>query len=51
MIANILIAIGFFGTGFLTGLALGAYTISKKDSKKSETKKFGETTVIFVYDE
>lgn len=49
MLSNILIALGFLGTGILVGLTLAAYAI-KSDSKKSEKKKIGNYTVIFEYD-
>ena len=51
MLANILIALGFLGTGIFVGLGLAAWCGMKKNSKKSVTKKVGTTTVTFVYDE
>ena len=50
MLSNILIALGFMGTGILVGLAIAAW-ITMGDKKKSETKKVGDTTITFVYDD
>lgn len=50
MIADILIALGFLGSGILVGLAIAAWTIMG-DKKKSETKKVGNATITFVYDD
>lgn len=50
MIADMLIALGFLGSGILVGLAIAAW-ITMGDNKKSETKKVGDTTITFVYDD
>ena len=53
MLSNILIALGFTGTGILIGLTLAAIAIkkTKKSGKqKSETKKIGDAIVTFVYE-
>ena len=53
MLSNILIALGFLGTGILVGLALAATAVikNKGDNKKSETKEINGYVVTFVYDD
>jgi hypothetical protein len=50
MLSNILIALGFMGTGILVGLAIEAW-VTMGDKKKLETKKIGDKTITFVYDD
>jgi hypothetical protein len=46
MLSNILIALGFMGTGILIGLGLAAWAF-KGDTKKKEEKK-EDDNVIYV---
>ena len=49
MLSNILIALGFMGTGILIGLGLAAWAV-KSDSKKKEEKKDDNVIYVKIYE-